>query len=84
MKYIEIDGGNKLLLDLGGYGLVIKVDENNEWYDVRYVIVEYRNGMAVPRPIPAEMEVFKGRGKKMTEQADMVRIWRHGIGPEEY
>lgn len=81
--YVKVDGGDEVLIDLGGYGILTRLDSNNRWYLIDYVGIEYdgpEGQVARPDHIPADMKIMKGGMPTMVEQADTVKIWRHGVG----
>jgi hypothetical protein len=75
--YLQVGGGDEVLVDLGNYGIVIKLDRNKRWYDIRYVGIDHVGGRAKPYHLPADMVVL-GREEILSPLADSVRIWRHG------
>lgn len=77
--YQKVDGGDSVLIDLGGYGILAKLDDKKKWYDVCYVTVKYDNaGAAIPSLLPADMLIDDGTKETFVKQAKAIRIWRHG------
>jgi len=87
--YLRVEGGDTVLIDLGGYGLEVSLDPNRLFYDEIYVGIDYdeQTQSAVSRLIPADVVVLEGdpyqpeQMKPTTvKQATAVRIYRHGPG----
>ena len=78
--FVQVKGGDRVLIDLGEYGLEIFLDTGARFYDLRYVTIEYRGGDAIPTCLPADVLVMKGARTQAIRQADGLRIWRHGEG----
>jgi len=77
--YLKVNGGDTVLVDLGEYGLKIYLDEDRRWYDAEYVGIEYDDlGNVYPFNIQADIDITKDAKDARVEQADCVRIWRHG------
>lgn len=78
--YITVGGGDKLVIDLGGYGLLIDLDPKKRYYDIEYIIIKYdERGIQIIH-LPADMIVDSEDEQVEVEQADNVRIWRHEKG----
>lgn len=78
MKYLlPVEGGDTVLIDLGGYGIEVCLDKDKRWYDVRYVEIDYEQRRAMPLLLPADMVITDGGEQITVAQATMVRIWRH-------
>lgn len=82
--WVEVEGGDEVLIDLGGFGIAVWLDDDEQWYDEEYVGIEYdENGDPDPYMIPADVYVLDKDGKEhKIEQAQRVRIYRHR-GPKE-
>ena len=77
--YLPVGSGDEVLVDLGGYGIVAKIDKNKRWYDISYVGIDYEGpdkNKAKPYLLPADMVVL-GREEILSPLATSVRIWRH-------
>lgn len=76
--YLKVKGGDSVLIDLGGYGIVAQLDAAGKFYDIDYVKVGYRDGESFPENLPADMIVTRWpKDRQLVEQANRVRIWRH-------
>ncbi|MGH9388913.1 MAG: hypothetical protein ACRD1Z_04805 [Vicinamibacteria bacterium] len=76
--YLKVKGGDSVLVDLGGYGIVAHLDLGKEFYDVDYVKISYLDGEPAPENLAADMVVYQWpRGRSLVKQANSVRIWRH-------
>jgi len=78
--YLKFESGDEVLIDIGGWGILVKLDDaaTPRWYDAAYVKIRYgATGAPLPELYPADMVVQKGDAKRTIEQADAVRIWRH-------
>jgi len=77
--HVKVKGGDEILIDLGSYGIEIFLDKQKQWYDIRYVTIDYnRAGNPKPNLLPADMIVSKSGTPPLTvKQADCVRIFRH-------
>ena len=77
--YLPLSPGDNVLIDLGGYGLEVHLDEQGRWYDVDYVGIKLEGGDAVPAKMQADVVVTAPTGvKHVCRQARRVRVWRHG------
>jgi hypothetical protein len=79
--YVPVAGGDRVLIDLGGYGLELMLDPEHRWYDGRYVGIQY-DGDEVARPelILADVQVQRGRSHTTVSKANAFRVWRHAGG----
>ncbi len=76
--HVSVKGGDRVLVDLGGFGVLLHLDNGGEFYDAEYVKIQYGKGGPKPSNLPADMIVTRWGDKKLKfPQANSVRIWRH-------
>lgn len=75
MKTVPAQPGDELYIDLGQYGLLVKVDASGRWYDVEYII--NHNGKLYRYPADMVVRRFVDNKECYNQKADTVRIWRH-------
>ncbi len=78
--YLKVQGDDTLLVDLGGYGVLLHLDGQKRFYDTEYVKIVYKGEEPRAIHLPADMIVSRFDGKRVKlPQADAVRIWRHQV-----
>jgi len=77
-RHIEADKGDKVLIDIGGYGLLVKIDERGRLYDIEHVRVTYNNmgGVRRSRPMQVNAVVRNDAEEFLFKKADSLRIWK--------
>ncbi len=83
-KYVPLRPGEKVLIDIGGFGIEAKLSADATYYTVRYVKIDYQmdatalsGKRAVPSLLPADVVVDDGHRKTSIPQAHSVKIFRH-------
>lgn len=76
--YVRVRPGDEVWIDLGGHGLVARLDGRGRYCDVVCVGYARRDGRLEPYLVPADMVVGTPADVDVHRRAEQVRIMSRG------